>query len=133
MLLHLPRRDGLQACRGGDVTARAKAGSGAGPTPATAWERLLQPLANKPAAEPSGVPLGLQFEAVTERGASTGVAASSEQTRLRLRPVIPGKSGKWARAGVSSTDLRHEHHYPPYASDHRLMLRELFAASRPAR
>ncbi|MCY7364920.1 MAG: helicase [Frankiaceae bacterium] len=62
--------------------------------PVSSWENQLADVV-RPAESSSTIPpLGLQLEIV-----------GRDQARVRLRPVRPGKAGRWVKTGVSWLDL----------------------------
>jgi hypothetical protein len=104
------------------------AGHDAGPS----WERTISDVVRTSAAgrDDTGAPLALQLEIVTpaqpRASAYRSVATLPAVTRIRLRPVIRGRSGAWVRTGVSWRDLQHS--YGSEVPAHREVLRELYAA-----
>ncbi len=79
-----------------------------------AWERPLAAVVDAHAAEQraEGAPIALQFEVVApSRPTRWAVAQSPAQarvSRVRLRPVVPGRSGGWIRTGISWRDLPYD-------------------------
>ncbi len=63
-------------------------------------------------------PVALQVEPVT-REPTRFSAAGAPRTRLRLRPVVEGKSGHWVKTGIAWTDLEHEYRGPSVDPRHR--------------
>jgi superfamily II DNA or RNA helicase len=90
------------------------------------WETALADVVRAEAAAESGAQLGLQFEVVDPPPR----AAAGQVPRLRLRPVAPGKNGRWIRTGVSWRDLEHGYGAVAVRPDHRVVLRSLVAAFR---
>ncbi len=102
------------------------------------WELALQSVAQR---RPAGVPIGLQFEVVapSQPATSSPYRAHSWRTapqvrRIRLRPVVPGRSGNWVRSGVSWSQLRFANPMLGLNPAHHEALREIvtsYFAGRP--
>lgn len=81
---------------------------------------------------PEGSPIALQFERVPPPR-PTGYARQPVapepgfRDRIRVRPVVPGRSGAWVRTGVSWRDLAYDV-WNPRVRAHRDALRELYAS-----
>jgi hypothetical protein len=93
------------------LTARASSRAATPEAPAVAsWESQLAGLVSPDDAAASRqrafTPLALQVE-VVEREPSRYSSVSAPLTRLRLRPVVAGKSGGWVKTGVSWRTLEH--------------------------
>jgi hypothetical protein len=105
------------------------AGCEAGPV----WEQRIADVVRTSAAsrDDAGTPLALQLEVVTPaqsgRGGYTGAATTTTLPRIRIRPVTRGRSGAWARSGVSWRDLQYNYVRTEVPA-HRDVLRELYAA-----
>ncbi|MEI4271593.1 DEAD/DEAH box helicase [Klenkia sp. LSe6-5] len=92
--------------------------------PRPAWETALADLTPSSAATDL-VPVGLQFEL----NAGTGRAGQRVPVQVRLRPVVPGRAGRWVRTGVSWRDLPFEHGPVRRVPEHRDVLVELYRAA----
>ena len=69
------------------------------------WEEALADLVDPAAARHRGTPMGLQFDvAATPPGRRT-----ADVREIRLRPVVPGASGRWVRTGVTWRNLGHDY------------------------
>ena len=98
------------------------------PKPARpAWETALADLTPNAAATDL-VPVGLQFEL----NAPTGRAGQRVPVQVRLRPVVPGRAGRWVRTGVTWRDLPFEHGPVRRVPEHRDVLVELYRAAQSA-
>ncbi|CAB4906426.1 unannotated protein [freshwater metagenome] len=98
------------------------------PRPARpAWETALADLTPNAAATDL-VPVGLQFEL----NAPTGRAGQRVPVQVRLRPVVPGRAGRWVRTGVTWRDLPFEHGPVRRVPEHRDVLVELYRAAQSA-
>ena len=98
------------------------------PKPARpAWETALADLTPHAAATDL-VPVGLQFEL----NAPTGRAGQRVPVQVRLRPVVPGRAGRWVRTGVSWRDLPFEYGAVRRVPEHRDVLVELYRAAQSA-
>lgn len=104
--------------------------------PVPSWEtRLAGLVAQEPAADqpPS---LGLMIEVLPAPSwprAANGSALASSSARVRLRPVIPGRSGRWVKTGVSWGDVEHSYGHPRLTMRERDALVPLVSASRASR
>ena len=96
------------------------------------WERSLAEVVKHPDPAAAGVPVALQFEVSTRQQHPSAYArvvspsVTLPPRRVRLRPVIPGSSGKWVRTGTSWNQLRYEYSYSQYVAEHGAALREMF-------
>ena len=100
----------------------------AGGTAVPAWERVMTALVTQePAGGERPVPLGLQFDLVT---ASIGRGARHD--RVRLRPVVPGRSSTWVRSGITWRGLQYDVGPRPYDPAQRDALGELYLAFQAA-
>ncbi len=106
----------------------------AAPAPAD-WERPLQALLvddDEVVGEEGPPEIGLQFELVLAQqqvGRQSGVATSG----IRVRPVVPSRSGNWVRTGISwaNLDYRSYGRFRSTAAAERLgLVKELLALSR---
>ncbi len=109
---------------------RSREGTETSPRPA--WEGPIAALVQaRAASEVFESPLALQLEVVGARAPATGHgprrAAPGAMPRVRIRPVIRGRSGKWVRTGVSWRDLQQDYGRPTHAVAHREVLRAFFA------
>jgi superfamily II DNA or RNA helicase len=95
---------------------------------ASSWETALADVVRADTAGETGAPLGLQVEVVEPPHAYAGAAV--RVPRLRLRPVTPGKNGRWIRKGVSWRDLESGYAAVTPRPGHREALRSVFAAFR---
>jgi superfamily II DNA or RNA helicase len=97
------------------------------------WELPLAAVVEAFAVEQraEGTPIALQFEAVaTSRSAGyrrTQDAVSSGPSRVRIRPVVPGRSGGWVRSGISWRDLPYDV-WNPRVRAHRQALQDIYSA-----
>ena len=73
-----------------------------GPAVVPAWERTLAGMVRQQPESHDPPNLGLMLE-------PSGVAQSP---RVRLRPVVPGRSGRWVTTGVSWRDIEQQYGYP---------------------
>jgi superfamily II DNA or RNA helicase len=106
------------------IAARSKLASAGEVVPPSAdWERSLAPLTQQLTAASAGTPVALQLDAVATPSPYAAAATGTSGLRLRLRPVIPGKAGKWVRTGVSWHHLRYDYGYSPFNAEHRTSLR----------
>ncbi len=98
-----------------------------------AWEGPLGAVVEAHAAEQrsEGTPIALQFEVVApsrpSRYAVSSAAAQPSSSRVRIRPVVPGRSGGWVRSGISWRDLPYDV-WNPRVRAHRQALQEIYAA-----
>lgn len=95
--------------------------------PKPAWETALADLTPN-AAGTDLVPIGLQFEL----NAATGRSGQRVPVQVRLRPVVPGRAGRWVRTGVSWRDLPFEYGPLRRVPEHRDVLVELYRAAQSA-
>lgn len=140
---------------GGNATAAGNAlagdsalagGNGTAQVPASPWERPLAELIEpRGAAEsPERDPLALQFEVVpsAEQKAGPRVYGSARRAagsipgpagRVRIRPLVLGKSGRWVKTGASWRELQYAYGLSSHVQAHRDVLRQLLIAhqSRP--
>ena len=87
--------------------------------PASSWESHLAEVV-RPVDKQAAVPaLGLQLEVV-----------DSAPTRLRLRPVRPGKAGRWVRTGVSWRELDGGYGSAQMRPEQRAVIRSVVATFR---
>jgi len=99
------------------------------------WEAPLSALVTAQAAEDrgSGGPIALQFELVSPPKpppyAPSPTDAPVRAPRIRIRPVVPGRTGAWVRSGISWRDLPYDV-WNPRVPAHRQALEELYAAYR---
>lgn len=97
------------------------------------WEQTIADVVRTSAAgrDDAGTPLALQIEVVTppqpRLGGYGNVATRPGGSRIRLRPVMRGRSGAWVRTGVSWRDLQHNYGRTQVLA-HREALQELYAA-----
>ena len=98
------------------------------PTPAPvgvgSWESQLSDVLHHEATPVEQAPLGLQFE-ITAPSTTHHPEFSPARPRLRLRPVIPGKNGRWIRTGVSWRDLDDDYGPVRGRPAHRQVLRAI--------
>ena len=91
--------------------AGAQAAS-ADPPPVPTWEAqladLVRPDGGATSPRQRWTPLALQVE-VLSREPSRYSSGSTPLTRLRLRPVVTGKSGAWVKTGMSWRTLEHRY------------------------
>ena len=110
------------------ITARTQIARPA-PSPAPpAWQSRLADLIRPTSVEATPAVLGLQLDIV---GGSQRAGAATAQ-RVRLRPVTPGKSGKWIKTGVGWRDLESGYSAVRVGPEHRELLR-LFTSTYRAR
>jgi len=116
------------------ITARRRLAPGRPPGtgvgPATDWERLLGPVLTEPEQAGAGVPMALELEVVQSAPGPPriyGAAAPPivRARRVRLRPLVMGKTGKWVRTGASWRDLAYGYGAGGQVPAHRAVLREL--------
>jgi len=104
-------------------------GHEAGPS----WEQTIADVVRTSAAsrDDAGTPLALQFEVVTPPQPRPGGYQSATirpgTRRIRLRPVMRGRSRAWVRTGMSWRALQHNYGHTEVPA-HREVLRELYAA-----
>jgi superfamily II DNA or RNA helicase len=103
-------------------------GAAGGTAPVPAWERVVTAVVTDGAAdEGRGSPLGLQFDLVrTQPGRGTPTH------RVRLRPVVPGRSSEWVRSGITWRDLQYDHGRRRHDPAQREALGELYLAYQAA-
>lgn len=97
--------------------------------PVADWERSLADLRQPEEDAAAGfVPLGLLVEVVQSPVAARwrAVPGDGPRRRVRLRPVVPGKTGNWVRGNVSWRSLAYG--YPPRVRAHAEVLTELYGA-----
>ncbi len=105
------------------------------PRPGPSWEAQLSALVTAPTSEDSGSgsPIALQFEMVAPpkppRYAPQQTQSPGTAPRIRIRPVVPGRTGAWVRSGISWRDLPYDV-WNPRVRAHRQALEELYAAYR---
>ncbi|WP_448070559.1 DEAD/DEAH box helicase [Georgenia yuyongxinii] len=88
------------------------------------WERVLTDVVSLAEPPPAtGAPIGLQLEVVAGKG-------PQDRTRVRLRPVVPGRKGNWVRTGVSWSDLVYGYGARNRIAAHREAMRDLYTARR---
>ena len=106
------------------------------------WERTIAELvqtSGNEEADGGAAPLGLQLEVVAPRQPGVPVPRAARSTahvparRVRIRPVVPGRSGNWVRSGISWRDLQYDYGYPRRVRAHRDVLRELYLAHQATR
>ena len=101
------------------------------------WERTLTELVQgteAPGRAPTRVPLGLQFEVSAEPAARASVGAPGSRPRLvRLRPVVPGKNGRWVRTGITWKQLQYDAAQSGWDRRHLAALRALYATHQASR
>ena len=92
------------------------------------WEAQLADVVRADAPDAALAALGLQVEIISppHRYAAAPVASP----RLRLRPVTPGKAGRWIRTGVSWRDLESGYGPVKVRPDHREVVRTILATYR---
>jgi len=108
-------------------------------TPAT-WDHTLGSLLDELDAESTdarrdATPLGLQVELTRPRLADARrtrwfSGAEPARGRLRLRPVLRGRSGRWVRSGISWGDFGHTYHRLAVPDEHLAVAREFLIAQR---
>ena len=106
--------------------------------PVPAWERSLTELVHAAQrTEPGGgTPVALQFERqepVEGRGRGSVGAPGSPQQLVRLRPVVPGRTGTWVRTGISWRQLQYDSSQAGWEPGHVAALRALYAAHQASR
>ncbi len=114
------------------------AGPDAGLTaPLAEWERTLTDLVQATggvAPGPPRVPVGLQFDIASEPAARASVGAPGSRPRLvRLRPVVPGRNGRWVRTGIDWRQLQYDNAQSGWDRAHVAALRALYATHQAAR
>jgi superfamily II DNA or RNA helicase len=87
--------------------------------PVSSWESRLADLVRPAESSSTLPPLGLQLEMV-----------GTQPTRLRLRPVRPGKSGRWVKTGMSWRDLGSPYGPSQVRPAHRVVARSVLATFR---
>ncbi|HET7329103.1 MAG TPA: DEAD/DEAH box helicase [Nocardioidaceae bacterium] len=116
------------------IAARAQLGPAASAdVPTAQWEASLAPVirSGARAASESDIPMALQLDVELARPGYPpvyGSAPTLPHRRVRLRPVVPGRSGKWVRTGVSWNNLRYDFAHSRYLAEHHAALRELYVA-----
>ena len=98
------------------------------PAPPSSWEAQLADLVRSDAPVAPLATLGLQVDVVQPPPRSPGSRVSA--TRLRLRPVTPGKTGRWIRTGVSWRELEVGHGAVQPRPEHREAARTILATFR---
>ena len=100
-----------------------------------AWEQALSDVVTELPPEPEGAPssLALQFELVDSVPTWGATARSPRSAGIRLRPVTPGRNGRWIRSGISWSTL--DYYWYRGTSDAEAapklgLLKELLALSR---
>ncbi len=98
------------------------------------WERALAELVQgAPGRGAAPVPVGLQFDIATELAGRASVGAPGARPRLvRLRPVVPGRNGRWVRTGISWKQLQYDG-LQGWDRGHVAALRALFATHQASR
>jgi superfamily II DNA or RNA helicase len=87
--------------------------------PVSSWESMLAEIA-RPVPSPSAIPsLGLQLEVL-----------GTTPARVRLRPVRPGKAGRWIKTGVSWRDMDSSYRSAQGRPEQRAALRSIVATFR---
>ena len=99
------------------VTARDRLP--APPAAITSWESRLADVVRPAASESTVPPLGLQLEVV-----------GTDPARVRLRPVRPGKAGRWVKTGVSWRDLDSTYRSADVQPEQRAVARAIVATYR---
>ena len=98
--------------------------SGAG---GSEWERMLAAVVGPEREDPdAGTALGLQFEYLAGRG--QGPLRGGTVKRVRIRPVVRGKTGRWVMSGIAWRDIEHAYRYRGYIGEHVEALRALVTA-----
>ncbi|WP_369140150.1 DEAD/DEAH box helicase [Modestobacter versicolor] len=105
---------------------------------ASGWEEQLEELVTAAADRTprSVVPIGLQFEVVEPdpgRGRASIGAPGTRQRLVRLRPVVPGRNGRWVRTGVSWRQLQYDSTRAGWDPAHLASMRALHATHQAAR
>jgi superfamily II DNA or RNA helicase len=109
------------------VPGRPEVGRDPGPTD---WELPLQALLDSDGEEgEDAAEIGLQFELVLEAAGRGGRGPG-----IRVRPVVPGRTGNWVRTGVSwaSLDRPRGRARSPQAAERLDLVKEFLALSRLA-
>ncbi len=89
------------------------------PASVSSWENQLAGIA-RPVASPSTIPLlGLQLEVL-----------GTAPPRVRLRPVRPGKAGRWVKTGMSWRDLDSSYGSAQVRPEQRAVARSIVATFR---
>lgn len=93
------------------VRDRLLAGAHLGSVPSRAaltrtWERQIAEIVRDEPSATDEPRLGLMFE-LHVAGPPPGSAPGVPAMRVRLRPVVPGRSGRWVKTGVSWRDVEH--------------------------
>jgi superfamily II DNA or RNA helicase len=109
----------------------------AGP-PLAPWERTLGELVQAAETPHAGSanPVALQFEVrPPEPGRSRGSvgAPGTQQQLIRIRPVVPGRNGRWIRTGISWRQLQYDTTQGGWSEVHVGALRALYAAHQSSR
>jgi superfamily II DNA or RNA helicase len=95
------------------------------------WEASLAALVRdgRAATRPGAEPAALQLE-VVDAGPYLGYGAGPRRAarRIRVRPVVRGRSGGWVRTGVSWRDIQYGAEHTPVDERHRTLLRAFAAA-----
>jgi hypothetical protein len=89
------------------------------PAPLSGWEGLLADVVRPAEPQPAAAQVALQLEVVT-----------APATRLRLRPVRRGTSGRWVRTGMAWRDLEGGYSSAPVGREQRTALRSIVATFR---
>ncbi|MEE6282066.1 DEAD/DEAH box helicase [Georgenia sp. MJ170] len=113
------------ACKHGVAVlaaARDRASSAARSAGQSDWERALAAVVGPANEHDAGTPLGLQFEYITGRH---GPTRDSSARRVRIRPVVQGKTGRWVMAGIAWRDIQHAYRYSGHVGEHVEALKAL--------
>ncbi len=94
----------------------------------SSWEAALAEVVRPADPDVTLAALGLQVDVVAPPPRYG--AASAPSRRLRLRPVTPGRSGRWIRTGVSWRDLESGYGPVKVRPEHREVARTLLATFR---
>ena len=88
------------------------------------WEQALAAVVGPGNDQEAGIPLGLQFEYIAGRH---GPLRGGTVKRVRIRPVVRGKTGRWVMAGIAWRDIQHAYRYSGHIGEHVETLKALVA------
>ena len=106
------------------LTARHHLARTPAPVRVSSWESQLAGVLRQEATPVEQAPLGLQFEIIAPSTPHDSQPFAAIP-RLRLRPVTPGKNGRWIRTGVSWRDLENDYGSVRIQPAHRDVLRAM--------